>query len=384
MPPLRTALVGTGKVAHLHAAALRDLPESQFVAVCGRPSDRRSAFAAQYAVREFDEVGAMVAAMGVDALCVCTPHPAHRDATVAAAEAGVHVLIEKPLAAALPDCDAMIAAGRRGGATLGMVSQRRFYPPCQRIRRAIDAGALGRPIMGTAVMFGWRDEAYYRSDPWRGSWKGEGGGVLVNQAVHQLDLLLWYLGEAESVFGYWGNQNHPYIEVEDTAVAVIRFRSGALGNVVVSNSQNPALHARVSVHGSNGASVGVQTDGGAMFIAGTTTAIEPPYNDLWTIAGETAQREKWQAEDAAFFAGIEPMAYFHRLQIRDFLQAVAAGRAPAVPVADGRRAVELFDGIYRSMKQNSPVPLSGNPPASEVERVVPPAPRGTARGSERE
>ncbi len=131
---------------------------------------------------------------------------------------------------------------------LGMICQRRFFEPCQRIRRAIDEGKLGRPILGTVTMFGWRDAAYYRSDPWRGSWQGEGGGVLVNQAPHQLDLLLWYIGEIEEVFGYWANLNHPTIEVDDTAVAVIRFKSGALGNIVVSNSQNPALStAKVTV-----------------------------------------------------------------------------------------------------------------------------------------
>jgi predicted dehydrogenase len=266
-------------------------------------------------------------------------------------------LVEKPLAASLADCDAMLAAAAAGGAAIGMVSQRRLYPPCQRIRQAINSGRLGRPVLGTAVMFGWRDEAYYRSDPWRGSWAGEGGGVLVNQAPHQLDLLLWYLGEPAEVFGYWGNLNHPYIEVEDTAVAVVRFRSGALGNILLSNSQNPALHARVSVHGANGASVGVQTDGGAMFIAGVTQAIEPPFNDVWTIRGEEARLAEWKEEDAALFRAVDPMSYFHRLQIQEFLQAVLAGRPPAVPGIDGRRTVELFTAIYRSMRERRPVPF---------------------------
>jgi UDP-N-acetyl-2-amino-2-deoxyglucuronate dehydrogenase len=354
-PKLKTALVGTGKVAHLHAAALRSLPESEFVAVCGRPSDKRDGFAAHYGVAAFDEVREMIDRTGAQVLCICTPHPNHAEPTIAAARAGVHVLVEKPLASSLADCDAMIAAGTAGGAVIGLVSQRRFYPPCQRIRRALDAGQLGRPILGSAVIFGWRDEAYYRSDPWRGTWSGEGGGVLVNQASHQLDLLLWYLGEAAEVFGYWGNLNHPTIEVEDTAVAVVRFRSGALGQILVSNSQNPALHARVSVHGSNGASIGVQTDGGAMFVAGMTQEIEPPYNDLWTIRGEEANLTPWKEADAALFRAMEPMAFFHRRQIQDFLQAILTGRPPAITAADGRRTVELFTGIYRSMREDKPI-----------------------------
>src|SRR4051812_23505621 len=205
MQKLRTAVIGCGKVGHLHAAALRTVPESEFVAVCGRTPEKTAAFATQYGVKPYTDVGAMIAGSGVEAVVVCTPHPEHAAATIAAARVGVHVLVEKPLASNLADCDAMLAAARAGGAVIGTVSQRRFYPPCQRIHNAITSGRLDRPVLGTTVIFGWRDEAYYRSDPWRGTWKGEGGGVLINQSSHQLDLLLWYLGEVEEVFGYWAN-----------------------------------------------------------------------------------------------------------------------------------------------------------------------------------
>jgi predicted dehydrogenase len=357
MEKLRTALVGAGKVAHLHAAALRALPESEFVAVCGRPSEGLRAFAAKYGVPAFGDVAEMVGRARVQALCVCTPHPAHAAPAVAAARAGVHVLVEKPMASSLADCDAMIAAAAAGGAVIGLVSQRRFYPACQRIRRALDAGLLGRPVLGTATILGWRDEAYYRSDPWRGSWAGEGGGVLVNQAPHQLDLLLWYLGEAEEVFGYWANLNHPTIEVDDTAVAVVRFRGGALGNIIVSNSQNPGINARVSVHGANGASAGVQTDGGAMFVAGSTRIAGAPFNDIWTIPGEEGLAAQWRTEDEALFGGMDPMEHFHRVQVGDFLRAVLEGRPPAVTAADGRRVVELFTALYRASRDRGPVRL---------------------------
>ena len=109
-----------------------------------------------------------------------------------------------------------------------MVSQRRFYEPCQRIRRAIDADKIGKPVLGIATLLGWRGQEYYQSDPWRGKWTEEGGGVLVNQAPHQLDLLQWYMGPIDELFGYWDNLNHPYIEVEDTAIAVLRFKSNGL------------------------------------------------------------------------------------------------------------------------------------------------------------
>ncbi len=146
--------MGTGKVAHLHAAALRSLPESEFVAVCSRPSPRLQAFAGQYGVPAFTDVAEMVRRARVQALCVCTPHPGHAAPTVAAARAGVHVLVEKPMASSLADCDAMMAAAEAGGAVLSVVSQRRFFPPCQRIRRALDEGLLGRAILGTATILG--------------------------------------------------------------------------------------------------------------------------------------------------------------------------------------------------------------------------------------
>ncbi len=355
MRTLKTALVGCGKVGHLHAAALKSLPESEFVAVCARTPEKADAFAEKYGVAAFTDIAEMIAKAKVEAICLCTPHPQHAAPAIAAARLGVHVLVEKPLASSLADCDAMLAAARENKTMISTVCQRRFYPPCERIHQAIRSGKLGKPILGTASILGWRDEAYYKSDPWRGSWQHEGGGVLVNQSPHQLDLLLRYLGEVEEVFGYWANQNHPYIEVEDTAVAVIRFKSGALGNIVVSNSQNPAINARVSVHGANGASVGVQTDGGAMFIAGQLNAIEPPFNDLWTIPGEEHFLPQWKAEDAQLFKSVNPMEYFHRLQIQDFLRAIIERRQPSITGDDGRRTVELFTAIYRATRERKAV-----------------------------
>lgn len=361
MRKIRTALVGCGKVGHLHAAALRQLPESEFVAVCARTPAKAAAFAEKYSVAAFTDVTDMITRERVEAICVATQHMQHAGPTLAAAPLGVHVLVEKPLAASLADCDAMLAAARQHNILLGTICQRRFFPPCARLHLAIQAGKLGRPILGTATIFGWRDEAYYKSDPWRGSWNLEGGGVLVNQSPHHLDLLTWYFGEIAEVAGFWANQNHPYIEVDDSAVAAIRFKNGALATLLVSNSQNPALNARVSVHGSNGASVGVQTDGGAMFLPGQAAIPEPPYNDLWTIPGEADRLPEWKAADAQLFQSVNPMEYFHRLQIQDFLQAILTNRPPAVTGEDGRRSVELFTAIYRSTRERAVVRLPLGP-----------------------
>jgi len=354
MNRLKTAVIGYGKVAHIHAEALASIPESEFVAVCGRDAGKARAFAEPYGAKPFTDVEEMVGA-GVQAVVVATPHPAHASVTTAALRAGAHAIVEKPLASSLGDCDAMIAAAREGGRTLAMISQRRLYAPVQRVRQAIDAGKIGRPVLGTVALLGWRSEEYYRSDPWRGSWDGEGGGVLVNQAPHQIDILQWFMGDVDELYGAWANLNHPYIEVEDTSVAVIRFKSGALGNIVVSNSQNPGISGKVWVHGANGATVGVQTDGGSMFIAGMTTVTEPPVNDVWTVPGEDESLARWQKEDADFFRGIDATKHYHRHQIQDFLQSILEGREPLVPGEEGRKTVEIFTAIYRSQREGRPV-----------------------------
>ncbi|QKZ11156.1 Gfo/Idh/MocA family protein [Spirosoma sp. KUDC1026] len=348
--PLRIAIVGPGKVAHLHAKGVLQTPGTELVAVYGRTPEKTTAFAQVYDIPAYNDVADMVSRERVDLCLVCTPHPAHRDPTVAALDAGSHVLVEKPLASSLEDCDAMLAAARRNDRQLGVISQRRFYAPCQRIRQAIDTGKLGAPALGVVQMYGWRDEAYYQSDPWRGTWSGEGGGVLVNQAPHQLDLLLWYMGEVEEVYGVWRNVNHPYIEVDDTALAIVKFKDGGLGNIVVSNAQKPGIFGKVHVHGQNGASVGVQTDGGAMFIAGRSSIAEPPVNDLWTISGEENQLAQFVAEDTDFFNQIDATSYFFGLQIADFRDAIRENRPPLVTGEDGRKVVALFQAIYESTR----------------------------------
>jgi UDP-N-acetyl-2-amino-2-deoxyglucuronate dehydrogenase len=352
---VRTGLIGCGKVGLTHALALSSLPSSAFAAVCDSDADRADAFAQRFGVRAYTDARAMCEAEGLGMVSVCTPHPLHADGVVAAAAGGASALVEKPLAADLASCDRAIAAAAEAGVSLGVMSQRRWYRPVARMRRAIDEGRLGIPILANVTVLGWRDAAYYRADPWRGRWSTEGGGVLVNQTPHQLDLLLWLLGPVAEVYGQWSNFNHPTIEVEDTAVAVIRFASGALATLMLSNSQNPGLYGRIHVHGSNGATVGVQTEGGSMFISGVSTEVEPPVNDLWTIPGEAELLPGWQEEDRRAASVEDPLTWYHARQIEDFLASVAAGRQPSVDGAAGRAVVELFTAVYRSQRDGRPV-----------------------------
>lgn len=369
MKPKKVGIVGLGKVAHLHAQALREIDGADFTAACSRSITKAESFGREYGAKPYENIARMVKEQELDLVIICTPHPNHLEPTIASLEAGAHVLVEKPLASTLRDCDAMIEVARSRQLKLSVISQRRFYPPTLRVKRAMDEGKIGKPVLGTVNMLGWRDEAYYRSDPWRGSWELEGGGVMVNQAPHQLDLFCWLMGPIDEVYGLWANLNHPYIEVEDTALAIVKFKSGALGNIILSNSQKPGIFGKIQVHGDNGASVGVQTEGGSMFIAGMAPITEPPVNDLWTIPGEEKLLEEFTREDQELYDRVDPMVHFIRLQIEETLDAIENNREPLVNGQEARRTVELFTAIYRSTRDNRPVkfPLWPEPDSMDMD-----------------
>jgi predicted dehydrogenase len=344
---VRIGLIGYGKVAQLYAEAVKDLPNGELVSVCGRNRERRGGFAQKWGLASRDTAADMAARDAVSTVVVTTPHPRHRDGAVEALEAGCHTLVEKPMALTTSQCDEMMEAAKKAGRILSAVSQRRWFPACIRMREAIDSGRIGRPGIAQVTILGWRDEAYYKSDPWRGKWDSEGGGILINQAPHQIDLMHWFMGSIAEAQGYWDNINHPYIEVEDSAVSILRFSGGGMGSFLASNSQKPGIYAKVHIHGTNGASIGVQTDGGAMFIAGMSTIAEPPLNDLWTIPGEEKLLEKFRAEDEAFFKTINATVYFFARQLEDFCAAIQEGKTPAVTAADGRETVKFIERMYR-------------------------------------
>ena len=366
MDRVRTAVIGCGKIGAMHADALAALERSAFSAVCDTSEERAVAFGERHGVRAYTAVAEMIRAERIGMVSICTPHPVHHQAVVIAAAAGAHCLVEKPLASDLGACDRIIDACSRAGVRLGVMSQRRWYPPHLRMKAAIDSGAIGAPVLAVVSVLGWRSEDYFRADSWRGMWATEGGGVLVNQAPHQLDLMQWFMGPIDELSGYHANVNHPSIEVEDTAVAVVRFRSGALGNIVASNSQKPGLHWRIDVHGSNGASVGARTEGAAM---GKGPAGDPARNDLWTVPGQEDLLETWQAADRAVAAAPSADSSYHLQQVDDFLDAILTGREPAVGGEDGRRVAEIFTAIYRSQRDGRPVtfPLQPEPDGGDFD-----------------
>lgn len=349
---LRTGIVGCGGIAQTHAQALAAVPESAFTAVCDIDEERARAMAAQYDVPHvFTDVHALMTSGLVDTVSVCTPHPHHASVVIAAAESGVHVLCEKPVAVELGETDRMIAAARAGGIKFGVIFQRRFWPAAQRIRRALDAGQLGTPTMAECQVRISRDRAYFARDAWRGKWATEGGGVLMNQAVHAIDQFQWFMGPVTEIVGRIATLKHgDYIDVEDTAVATVTFASGALGVINAATTVRPDLGFRVAVYGDNGATASVweQPEG--------TEGI----NDLWTVGGALEYTDALDPQRER----VPGFPSFHALQIQEFLQAVAANRDPAVTGAEARKSLEIILAIYHSSRTGEPVRFPFVPAAS--------------------
>ena len=232
----------------------------------------------------------------------------------------------------LDAADRMIDEAGRAGIQFGFIFQRRFWPAAQRIRRAIDDGKLGKITLGECQVRIGRDCKYFASDPWRGEWATEGGGVLMNQAPHSLDHVQWYMGRAVEVYGRIATLKHgDYIDIEDNAVATVVFENGALGVIQAASTYDPNFGFQVAIHGDSGATVSVWESPEGM----------QGFKDIWTIPGEDALHDQWNAEERDH----SHFPHFHKLQIQEFLQSVAAGRAPAITGADARKSLALILGI---------------------------------------
>ena len=255
-------IVGCGMIAEFHARAIAEIPEAQLVAAFSRSSANGAKIAALSTgeCSIYDDLDAMLAHPGLDVVCVCTPSGAHLEPALQAAKAGKHVVVEKPLEITVPRCDAIIRACDEAGVRLCAIFPSRFSPANQALKAAIDSGRFGRLTLGDTSVKWWRTQDYYDSGQWRGTWDLDGGGALMNQAIHNVDLLQWLMGEVDSVQAMTALLVHERIEVEDTAVAALRFQSGALGVIEASTGAFPGLLKRTEIHGENGSARVEQDD----------------------------------------------------------------------------------------------------------------------------
>ncbi len=330
------AILGPGIVADFHRQAIeanRALG-AKLVAVSHYNPARFAQVSAQFGVPCLTEAE-ILAHPEVKAVCICTPSGQHAQQAIRAAQAGKHVLVEKPLATTLADADAMIAACDQAGVQLGVVFQRRHEPYFARARQAIEAGDFGELTLGSVTIPYYRPADYYNLASWRGTWAGDGGGVLMNQGIHLVDVLLWLMGDPATITARAATL-HRDIEVEDTVVATLRFSGGALATISATTTANPGFPHRVEIYGTNG---GFQVEGNVLSrwtLANPATAkIQPPSGGGQAVAGAGSSPT---AEGAALFTPV----------YREFIEAVRGHRPPPTDGRQGRRSLAAVLEIYRA------------------------------------
>ncbi|MDR0576708.1 MAG: Gfo/Idh/MocA family oxidoreductase [Candidatus Accumulibacter sp.] len=340
---VRYGIIGAGTIAGFHAEAIKSVENARLTAVCDSDGERAAEFARARGIECHANLADFLARAPIDAVTIATPTGLHAEVAIPAARAGKHVLCEKPLDVTAEKAQAIIDACGKAGVLLVPVFQNRFGHGAVRIKRAIEAGRFGRLLQIGGRIKWYRSQEYYDSGAWRGTWALDGGGCLMNQSIHTVDLMLHFGGRPEQVFGYTATRTHTGLEVEDNACAVLRFRNGAIGVIESSTSCAPGFPARIEVSGERG-----------------TAALEGDAIVQWSFTDS-------EAGDEAILAGIgqttlgsgasDPKAIGvegHRLQIADMTRAILTGGKPAIDGAEARIPVELVCGIYESMKTGKP------------------------------
>ena len=346
-------IVGCGMIANFHCKAVADLRNAKVAACFDTRPEAADRLAAQVGCRAYHDLGAMLADPDVHVVTIGTPSGAHMEPAVAAAKAGKHVIVEKPLEVTLKRCDAVIQACQAAGVTLATIFPSRFHESSQLLKRAVDQGRFGRLTIGDAYVKWYRTQQYYDSGAWRGTWALDGGGALMNQAIHSVDLLLWLMGPVAEVTAHAATLAHDRIEVEDVAMATLRFANGALGVIEATTAAYPGALKRVEIHGSEGSAVLEEEDLKTWAFAKTTARDKAL---LERMAGKT--RTGGGAADPAAIGH-----HGHTAMFKDVLKAVSSGSRPLVDGPEGRRSVEVILAIYKAAETGRSValPLSGDP-----------------------
>ena len=248
-------IIGCGMISNFHAKAINDIRGAKVAACFDAYEPSAERFSKENQCRKYSRLGDMLADEEVDIVTICTPSGAHMEPAVAAAKAGKHVIVEKPLEITLKRCDRIINECEKNGVVLSAIFPSRFHESSQLIKKAIDKNRFGHITMGDAYVKWFRTQEYYDSGAWRGTWKLDGGGALMNQAIHSVDLLAWLMGPIDAITAHTSTLAHKRISVEDVAVATVRFANGALGVIEASTAAYPGYLKRIEIHGSEGTAV---------------------------------------------------------------------------------------------------------------------------------
>ena len=339
MPNVRVGLIGAGNISETHARAVGAIPGASVVAVYGPTRARAERLAALFGAGAHDRLDAFLAQGGMDMVIVGSPSGLHGEHGAAAAGVGLHVLVEKPLEITTARADALIAAAGSAGVTLGVIFQDRLKPAVERLKTLVDSGAIGRPILADARVKWYRPRSYYGESRWRGTRALDGGGALINQAIHTVDVLLWVFGPVARVFGKAATRLHD-IEVEDTAVATLEFASGALGTLEAATSAYPGYARRIEITGSEG-----------------TAILEGDELIAVDLRGKPSERHRTAARPENAASPVVSDATAHQRVVEDFIAAFRHRGKPRCDGPEGRRSVALIEAIYESSRCGKPVDL---------------------------
>ena len=342
----RFGIIGSGVISEYHAQAIKAQPNGKIVAVSDIVRESADKFAAKYNCEVIDDWQKMITRDDIDAVCVCTPTGLHAQQSIAAAKAGKHILVEKTMAIKLKDATEMIHVARDNGVKLGVIYQKRTEEAPNVIKKAIKEGVFGKLIFGDASIKYWRNQAYYDSAEWRGTWEHEGGGSSITQGSHGIDLLLYMMGDVEKIYAKIDTVAHINIEVEDIAIAILTYKNGAYGRLQTASATNPGQGNVFDINGTLGTVVLVEDKI-------TSWAVS---DSKETLAKETITGIKGKASTAASSASEFPVEG-HIKQVKNFISAVRTGEELICSGEEGRRSLQLIAALYESARRGEEVYL---------------------------
>ncbi|MBR5490053.1 MAG: Gfo/Idh/MocA family oxidoreductase [Oscillospiraceae bacterium] len=337
MEKVKFGIIGCGTIARFHATAIERIPDAELFGVYDgwRPGAER--FITEYPAHIFESLEEMLSCENIDVVCICTPSGLHTEQAVAAMKAGKNVVVEKPMSLSLADADLLIKTAEETGAKVCVISQFRFSAAVQEVRRALDAGAFGKVVSGSLSMKYFRSHEYYASGGWRGTWAMDGGGCLMNQGIHGIDVFRYLMGEVKSITAITKTQTRK-IEVEDSAAAILEFKNGAVGTIQGSTTCYPGYPRRIEICGEEG-SVVMEED--------SILSWDLPIECNLPV-GEGAKNVASSDPKAIDVSG-------HVRQIANLVDAVKNGTELMAPATTGRPPLEVILGIYESSAKGARV-----------------------------
>ena len=331
-------IIGAGAIAEAHARAVDTIMEAELIGVFDRNPEKTVSFGLKYNCRPFESAEELCNDNRIDVVCICTPSGMHLEPALTAIKAGKTCVVEKPLEITPERCDRIIEAGIRNNVMVSGIFPMRFSRVNQELKKAIDEGRFGKLVMGDAFIKWYRSPEYYRDVKWRSSREASGGGAMMNQGIHSVDLLRWFMGKVDAVCAFTGVTGHSNIGVEDTAAATLRFANGAMGVIEASTAVSPGFYRRIEVLGTKGSVV-----------------IEEDKLVSWKFDDERETdhliREKYSGINQSGGGVADPKAISdigHLRQLLDILKALDNGHPPAIDAAEAKKAVELVTAIYAS------------------------------------